>query len=562
MLETLHVKNLALIDEAEIEFGRGLNILTGETGAGKSIIIGSINLALGAKADKEYIRGGAEYALVELVFSLDEAQARQVREQELPIEEDGTLILTRKIMPGRSSCKVNGESVGASQLRALSGCLLDMYGQHEHQTLLKPAKHRELLDGYAGSRMLDLKAELKERYDSYRSLVRELQENRMDEEQRLREVELLSYEVKEMKEAALVEGEDEKLEALFLKMTHARRLKETAYLVHGLTGYEEEGCAGETLGRAVRELRSAAGYDGELAPLLEQLSEIDSLLSDFNRSIADYQDSLIFDEEEFVRTEERLNVINHLKGKYGPAISQILKQLAAKEEKLLKMEDYQEYIASLQRKIEEEKKKVQSICGEISSLRSTAAGELSQKLRDAMIDLNFLDVDFEIVVEADTEKISEDGYDEITFLISTNPGEAKKPLQQIASGGELSRIMLAFKTVLADEGETGTLIFDEIDTGISGRTAWKVSEKLGQLSANHQIVCITHLPQIAAMADSHYLIEKQVKGERTVTGISVLDKEQSLCELARLLGSGNVTEAVLSNAREMQELARRAKEGV
>lgn len=559
MLESLHVKNLALIDEVEIEFGQGLNILTGETGAGKSIIIGSINLALGAKADKEYIRTGAEYALVELVFSLNPWQTEQIKERELPVEEDGTLILVRKIMPGRSSCKVNGENISAAQLKALSGCLLDMYGQHEHQSLLKSAKHRELLDGYAGDKMKKLKTQLRRCYQDYRSLEKELLENRLDEEQRLREIDLLSYEVNEIKEAAIVEGEDDRLEAAYLKMTNARRLKETAFLVHGLTGYEESGCAGEAIGRAVRELRGAVGYDEELKPLTEQLAEIDSLLNDFNRSMADYRESLEFDEEEFVKTEERLNVINHLKGKYGATLSGILKQLEEKEEKLSKFADYEEYISSLQSKIKEGKDKVLSVCGEISSMRSKTANVLSKKLEEAMIDLNFLDVDFEIVVRADEDKISEDGYDEITFLISTNPGEAKKPLQQIASGGELSRIMLAFKTVLADEEETDTLIFDEIDTGISGKTAWKVSEKMGQLSANHQIVCITHLPQIAAMADSHYLIEKQVIKERTVTGISLLSEEQSLHELARLLGSGNVTEAVLTNAKEMKDLALKSK---
>ena len=562
MLESLHVKNLALIDEVEVEFGQGLNILTGETGAGKSIIIGSINLALGAKADKEYIRTGADYALVELVFSLNPRQAEQVRAQELPVEEDGTLILVRKIMQGRSSCKVNGENVSTTQLKALSGCLLDMYGQHEHQSLLKAAKHRELLDGYGGDGIKALKNKLKHCYENYRSVERELEENRLDEEQRRREQELLSFEVNEIREAALVDGEDDRLEAAYLKMTNARRLKETVFVVHGLTGYEEEGCAGEAIGRAVRELRNVDCYDEELKPLTEQLSEIDSLLNDFNRSMADYQESLEFDEEEFVKTEERLNVINHLKGKYGASLLQILKQLEEKEAKLAKFEDYEEYINSLQIKIIAAKDEVLSVCGEISLMRRKTAKILSKKLKEAMIDLNFLDVDFEIEVKTDEEKVTEEGYDDIIFWISTNPGEARKPLQQIASGGELSRIMLAFKTVLADEEETDTLIFDEIDTGISGKTAWKVSEKLGQLSANHQIICITHLPQIGAMADSHYLIEKQVKQERTVTGISLLGDQQSLNELARLLGSGNVTEAELTNAREMKALALQSKNSV
>lgn len=559
MLESLHVKNLALIDEAEVDFTGGLNILTGETGAGKSIIIGSINLALGAKADKEYIRSGTDYALVELVFSLNENQQKALEEMELPVEEDGTLILQRKIMAGRSVCKVNGESVSTGQLKMLSGYLLDMYGQHEHQSLLKVSKHREFLDGYAGKAMEEKKSRLKLLYRSYRQLEEELSSNRLDENERAREVDLLSFEVNEIEAASLVPGEDEQLENLYRRMTNARRIKEAAYLAHGLTGYEENGCAGEAIGRAVRELKSVSGYDEGLEPVIEQLTEIDNLLNDFNRSMADYMESLEFDEEEFVKTEERLNTLNHLKGKYGFSLEDILASYEEKEKRLQQLQSYEEYLTDLQDRVKEEKEKVLLLCEEISALRREAAAGLSAKLTAAMVDLNFIDVDFSIEVTPNEDKISEDGYDNIEFLISTNPGEKKKPLQQVASGGELSRIMLAFKSVLADKDETDTLIFDEIDTGISGKTAWKVAGKLGQLSVNHQIICITHLPQIAAMADSHYLIEKQVKGERTVTDIAVLGDGESLNELARLLGSGSVTEAVLTNAREMKELAQKTK---
>lgn len=559
MLESLHVKNLALIDEAEVDFTGGLNILTGETGAGKSIIIGSINLALGAKADKEYIRSGTDYALVELVFSLNENQQKALEEMELPVEEDGTLILQRKIMAGRSVCKVNGESVSTGQLKMLSGYLLDMYGQHEHQSLLKVSKHREFLDGYAGKAMEEKKSRLKLLYRSYRQLEEELSSNRLDENEREREVSLLSFEVNEIEAASLVPGEDEQLENLYRRMTNARRIKEAAYLAHGLTGYEENGCAGEAIGRAVRELKGVSSYDEGLEPVIEQLTEIDNLLNDFNRSMADYMESLEFDEEEFAKTEERLNTLNHLKGKYGFSLEDILASYEEKEKRLQQLQSYEEYLTDLQDRVKEEKEKVLALCEEISSLRQEAAAGLSAKLTAAMVDLNFIDVDFSIEVTQNEDKISEDGYDNIEFLISTNPGEKKKPLQQVASGGELSRIMLAFKSVLADRDETDTLIFDEIDTGISGKTAWKVAGKLGQLSANHQIICITHLPQIAAMADSHYLIEKQVKGERTVTDIAVLGEEESLSELARLLGSGSVTEAVLTNAREMKELAQKTK---
>ena len=559
MLLSLHVKNLALIDEAEVNFEDGLNILTGETGAGKSIIIGSINLALGAKADKDYIRMGAEYALVELIFSLNEKQQKALSDMELPLEEDGSLILQRKIMPNRSICKLNGETVSSGQLKALSGLLLDMYGQHEHQSLLKPAKHREFLDSFAGKEVTDQKQELKKLCQEYKKLTEELASNQLDETERVREADLLSFEVNEIEAAALSEGEDELLEKSYRKMTSARRIKEAAFTAHGLTGYEGGGCAGEAIGRALRELKSVSSFDEEADSLCGQLSEIDNLLNDFNRSMADYLESLEFDEEEFSMVEDRLNIINRLKDKYGASVQDILKAGEEKANRLLQLERYEEYLVSLKKKIEDSKEQILSICEKVSSCRKRAAADLSEKLIKALIDLNFLNVDFEIAVTPEEDNFSEEGYDKIEFLISTNPGEKKKPLQQVASGGELSRIMLAFKTVFADEEGTDTLIFDEIDTGISGKTAWKVSEKLGQLSENHQIICITHLPQIAAMADTHFMIQKTVEQDRTVTGIEKLQEEESLLELARLLGSENITEAVLSNAREMKEMAKKAK---
>lgn len=559
MLVSLHVKNLALIDEAEVEFKSGLTILTGETGAGKSIIIGSINLALGAKADKDYIRTGADYALVELCFSLNESQTKIIQEMELPTEEDNTLLLQRKIMPGRSVCKVNGESISTAQLRELSGCLLDMYGQHEHQSLLKPARHKELLDSYAGAGLEEAKKELLTLYGEYKKLEKELSENSLDETERRREADLLSFEVNEMEAASLVPGEDEILEKSFRRMLNARRMKETVYLVNALTGYEEEGCAGAAIGRAVRELKGIESLDEEAASLTGQLTEIDNLLNDFNRSMAAYREGLEFDEEEFIQTENRLNILNHLKGKYGGTLSQVMDALEEKQKRLSTLSHYEEYLSKLQAQEREKKELLLSQCRKVSDIRKGAATGLAKKLKDAMLDLNFIDVDFSVEVLENEEKISSDGYDEVVFMISTNPGEKKRPLWQVASGGELSRIMLAFKTVLADEDGTGTLVFDEIDTGISGRTAWKVAEKLGQLSGSHQILCITHLPQIAAMADSHYLIEKKRKQNRTVTEITELTEQESLCELARLSGSGNVTDTVLSNAKEMRELAKKQK---
>ena len=558
MLESLHVKNLALIDEAEVEFKKGLNILTGETGAGKSIIIGSVNLALGAKADKDYIRTGAEYALIELVFSLNEEQKKRIEELEFPIEDD-TLILQRKLMQGRSICRVNGESVSMGQLRLLSGVLLDMCGQHEHQQLLGKEKPAQLLDAFAGKKLAELKDNLKKSYREYRQLQKELSENALDEQTRKREMDLLSFEVNEIEEAALIPEEEEELEKSYRKMSSARQLQETAGLVYGITGYEEDGSAGELIGRAVRELKSVIMLDEEAGILADQLLEIDNLLNDFNRSMADYQESLTFDEEEYARIRDRLDLINHLKGKYGQTVEAVLQELEEKKKRLIQLSDYEEYYRQLSGKLAEEKEKLLQYCKAVSEIRNKEAEELSEKLAEAMRDLNFLNVDFAVTVISDEEYLSEQGYDRTEFLISTNPGEAKKPLSQVASGGELSRIMLAFKSVFADTEETPTLVFDEIDAGISGKTAWKVSEKLGQLSREHQIICITHLPQIAAMEDVHFLIEKQIEGERTVTRIRELKEEESALELARLLGGGEVTEAVMTNAREMKQMALKSK---
>ncbi len=559
MLESLHVKNLALIDEQEVLFHEGMNILTGETGAGKSIIIGSINLALGARADKDYIRTGADYALVELSFSLNEQQCALVREMELPLEDGNTLLLQRKIMPGKSTCRVGGETISATQLKKLAPCLLDLYGQHEHQSLLKPAAYRKMLDDYIGEKAKKQKVMLKSLIAEYRKTAEEMEAQTADEKERAGRMRLLEFEAAEIEAAALEPAEDEQVEKKYRRLVNSKKIKEIVYLVHGLTGYDEEGSAGSAVGHALRELKGIGSADEEALPLIAQLTDIDDLLNDFNRSMADYRESLEFDEEEFVSLEERLNVINHLKSKYGGSVDVILASLEERQEELEKLANFEAYMEQLKDRAQKQKEEILSLCGSLSLLRQKAAKPLSKKLREAMEDLNFKDVRFEIAVTPKDEDFTADGYDQIEFLISTNPGESLRPLWQIASGEELSRIMLAFKTVFADKDETDTLIFDEIDTGISGKTAWEVAKKLGRLSKDHQIICITHLAQIAAMADGHFLIEKSVRKERTTTSIRALAKEESLNELARLLGSGEMTKAVLENAKEMKENAKNVK---
>lgn len=558
MLQSLHVKNLALIDETEVTFGSGLNILTGETGAGKSIIIGSISLALGAKADREMIRAGAEYALVELVFTVeDPAQVKAIQEMELPMEE-GQIILQRKIMENRSQCKVCGETVTAKQLRQLSEILIDIHGQHEHQSLLKETKQLEILDAYAGSGLSEKKARLRGIYRQYRDKCRELSENETDEETRKRECSLAEFECREIEEAALVPGEDAEVERAYQRMSNARKIEEAAVNAHALCGYENSG-AGSVIARAIREIRSVSAYDETLQEYERQLLDIDSLLNDYNRGMAEYLSGLEFDAGQFEQTETRLNLLNRLKSKYGNTVEEILDYRERALETIEKYQDYDAYRAALADETTSLKKEALALSEEISGLRRESAQILSEKMREALSDLNFEQAIFEIRVEADEERLSENGFDRVCFLISTNPGEPTKELSQVASGGELSRIMLALKTHLADKDEIETLIFDEIDTGISGRTAWKVSEKMGILGKGHQLICITHLPQIAAMADTHFVIEKQVEDNRSITRIRELGQEESVEELARMLGGDAITESALKNASEMKELAGKTK---
>lgn len=560
MLVSLYVKNLALIDETEVYFGNGLNILTGETGAGKSIIIGSVSLALGAKAEKEMIRDGADYALVELVFQVEKEEQRlEIEALELPIEEDGTVILQRRIMPGKSVCKVGGETVSVKQVKTLAELLIDIHGQHEHQSLLKAEKQLEILDDYAKEELYGQKERLKECYGQYRDVVKQLSETDTDEETRKRESSLAAFELQEIEEASLVAGEDETLEKSYKKLVNGQKIQEAVTIAHQMSGYENGG-AGDAIGRALKEMRAVSSYDETLQEFERQLLDIDSLLNDYNRAAADYLSNLEFDEALFVQVEKRLDQINRLKSKYGDTIDEILVYQENLRKKLEQYQNYDAYRLTLQQKEKTLKKEVLQICEKISKIRKKNAQNLAQSMKKALLDLNFLDVAFEIKVDSDENKISANGYDQLAFMISTNPGEALKPLSQVASGGELSRIMLALKTVLADKDEIETLIFDEIDTGISGKTAWKVSEKMGILGKKHQLICITHLPQIAAMADTHFLIEKSVKDERSATQIRKLQDKESVEELARMLGGASITENVLNNAREMKELATKSKQ--
>lgn len=562
MLQSLHVKNLALIDEAEVDFRRGLNILSGETGAGKSIIIGSISLALGGKVQKEMLRedadGNLEPALVELVFSVeDERQKRQLEALDV-FPEDDEVILSRRIVNGRGAAKVNAESVPASRVQEIAEILIDIHGQHEHQSLLSKRKHLEILDDYASESLTGKKEELVAVYREYRRLSEELSAATVDEEERLRELSFLEYEIGELEEAELKPGEDEELEADFRRFSNGRKIMEAVGNAYSSTGGENDS-ASELTGRALRELGSVSVYDEKLAELEEQLLEIDNLLNDFNREISDYVEDAEFDDEKFAEVERRLDEVNRLKAKYGNNIPDILHALDEKRERYAKLADYDTYLKELQNREKEAKEHLEKACAAVSDIRQENAKKLTTAVTEALRDLNFLDVRFSMQFER-LQEYTANGFDDAEFLISTNPGEPLKPLEKVASGGELSRIMLAVKTVLADQDAVETLIFDEIDSGISGRTAQMVSEKMNVLGRNHQVICITHLPQIAAMADAHYLIQKSVKNKTTVSTIRRLSETESVEELARMLGGVEITETVRKSAEEMKRLARQKKE--
>lgn len=556
MLENLHVKNLALIDEIEVEFQPGLNILTGETGAGKSILLGSVNLALGGRYNADMLRTGTQFGLVELTFTVeDEALEKQLAAMDI-YPEDGRIILNRKLMEGRSISKINGETVNMSTLKDVASILIDIHGQNEHQSLLHKKNHLAFLDLYAREEVEDLKKCVASSYREYQSCKKKLEESSLDERERQKEISLAEFEIQEIEEAGLIEGEDEDLEQLYRRMSDGKKITEGIAEAYQYTSEDASSNASDLLSRAIRALQEVQSVDEQGEALYGELIEIDSLLNDFNRELSEYAKSFEFSEEDFYETESRLNEINRLKTKYGNTVKDILEYCQEKKQRLSELEDYEVYMADLKNSLENARSAYEACAERLSSARQEAAVSFVEEIRQGLVDLNFLDVQFEMRFSK-LEKYTSSGMDDAEFYLSTNPGEALRPMGVAASGGELSRIMLVIKTVLADKEDTPTLIFDEIDTGISGITAGKVAEKMHIIGTSRQVLCITHLAQIAAMADAHYLIKKEVKENVTKTEISCLEEKQSVEELARLLGGSKVTTNIMESAREMKELAKR-----
>ncbi len=545
---------MALIEEEKIEFGDGLNILTGETGAGKSILIGSLGVALGSGSFKDFVPENADNASVELIFETQSGRVRTwLEEHDIP-DMDGQIIISRSFRKGRSISRINGEVVPIGLVRELSSDLIDIHGQHEHQSLLYPRYHLQLVDDFAGEQLEKKKERCRTLYQSYAAASQKLKEALQDAGDRAKKVDFISFEVSEIDEAGLRPGEDEELENRFRFLSNAQKIMEALSVVQQLTDGDGERDASSQISRASGELSAVASYDEELMQLQSTLSDAESMLSDFTRALSGYIDAFSYDEQEFSEVSERLDLINHLKMKYGRKIEDILSYRDTRQQELDRLSNFDAYVGGLKSEVEKTRKELLEVCGDITALRKTAAEKLTEQIVRSLKDLNFLDVRFEIHFEKLKEP-SGNGMDEVTFLISMNPGLPLRPLQHVASGGELSRIMLGIKAVMAKKDEIECLIFDEIDTGISGRTAQKVSEKMAQLSRDRQVIAITHLAQIASMADEHFLIEKRSEDGKTHTGVRQLTGKEITDELARILGGVQITDAVRATAAEMKRMA-------
>lgn len=553
MLLSLHVKNFAIIDEVYVDFGPGMNILTGETGAGKSILLGSVNAALGGKVSKEMLGRNADYALAELIFDGEDEAVRELLEShEIPVEEN--LIISRRIADnGRSISRVNGEVVNTGFLKKLSERLLEVYGQRENQTLLDTKNQLRLVDRFAKEKTGPLLSEIRTAYSAYRQSLREYEEAESHAESRTRELSLLRYEHEEIERANPKPGEDTELEERYRILSNRSRLLEAAGEADRLLCTDSDSAA-DLVGRTLRQMGRVLSYDAKLDDIYREIEQVEQQLRDIGAGLSDYADDLDSDAGELAETEERLNLLNRLKAKYGKTVEDIRgydKDLVSKIDRL---ENFDRYLEELKGNVRKQEKKLADLCGRLGEVRREAAGKLEVKIHDALTDLNFPDVIFRIAIE--DVPMTGDGTESAEFMISVNPGEPVRPLAKIASGGELSRISLAVKSVFAGKDEIETLILDEIDTGVSGRTAQKVAEKMAAIAKEHQILCITHLPQIAAFASKHFLIEKATDGTSTKTGVTPLNEEQTVKELARMLSGAQITDSVMANAKEMRALAK------
>ena len=552
MLEHLHIRNAALIKESEISFGDGLNILTGETGAGKSMIIDSLQFALGGRAGKDFLRHGEKQAAVEALFSVQsQALTEKLAENGIAPEEDGTLLITRTLSEtGKSVCRINGSTVTVGMLKEIAEDMIDIYGQHEHQSLLNPAKHIRLLDRFCGAGFGEAMEEYKNSWQRLKELEKQLAILIGDESQREQRMDMLRFQKEEIEAAALQEGEEETLLERKKRLSSMEKLMrltgESVTLLYD--GDDRVPSACDQLGDALAKLQEAAEYDVALSPLADALADGYAAVEDCARELKREAEKQETDPEELERIEERLQLFYKLKRKYGGSIEAVLDFYKKAVQELDFLSNSSEKTAELSAEKAAEEKRLSALAETLTARRKATAEQVEEQIEAALHDMEMKHARFHIQMDEKADW-GADGKDKVEFLISANAGEPLKPLAKIASGGEMSRVMLALKTVLVDADEIGTFIFDEIDTGVSGRTARKVGEKMRFLGGKRQILCITHLPQIAAMADNHFLIEKESNAGETVTRVTALDEEGEVREVARLMN--DVTETTLAAAREL-----------
>ena len=538
MITNLHIKNIGIIDEIEIDLGKGLNVLTGETGAGKSLIIGSLNIISGGRFSKDMIRKGETNSFVEICLYEPE------NEQSI----EGTIIVSREInVNGKNMCKINGRMVTVNELREFMRKIIEIHGQNDNQNLLDSKEHLKYLDNYIGADISELKEEYKTNYIRYMEIKKELKENYGDEKERQRKLDLLKYQYEEIEEASLSDGEEEELNNKQKIIINAEKIAKTLQEVDLAIGEN----AIDIISNSIRNLEKIENFDNKYQETANNLKSAYYELQEVSRDITNYKDEVDFDEEEQKEIEERLDLIFSLKRKYGNSIKEILQYKEEVEKEIYRIENLEEYTNNLKKEQKEVKSKLDKIANKIHEIRKERAIELSSKINKNLQELEMKNAKVNIHTDYIEEEYYENGKDKVAFFISTNVGEDEKELSKIASGGEMSRMMLAIKTVLANTDNTPILIFDEIDTGISGKAANAVAEKLNQISGKHQVLCISHLPNIAAVADSNYFISKSVVNDRTTTSIKQLNEQEIINEIARI-SSGEVNEVTIKYAEKLR----------
>ena len=555
MLSLLHIENIAIIQSADIRFDRGFNVLTGETGAGKSIVIDAISAVLGERTSRELIRTGAKSALVTAVFT-GEFPTRWLEDNGFP-DPGEELMLQREIQgDGRNSCRVNGRPMTVAQLRELGRQLLNIHGQHDGQQLLDPGYHLGYLDSFGKTG--PLLAEYQAAYQEMSRLRRRIAGLEMDEAERSRRVDTLNYQIRELERAELRVGEDEELDARRTLLRGAGKLMEAVQGAQfALSGNEDSPGACDLIGEAEGAVRSVAKYGARLEELGDKLTALRYAADDAAELLRDLEGELDFSPDELDRLESRLDVIYRLKKKYGPTVADMLDYLERCRRELEQIQDADDTIQKLEKELEGARAEAGRRGEALSKARQQAARELQSRVQEELRQLDMPKVRFQVEFApvSGEDGMDETGLDQVQFLMSANVGEGLRPIQKVASGGELARIMLALKNVLAEDDGIGTLVFDEVDTGVSGRAAQKVAEKMADVARRKQVLCVTHLPQIAAMADTHFSVEKGERDGRTYTNVERLDREGRREELARLVGGASVTQALLDGAAELLQQA-------